>query len=77
MTQIILTKPHNHAGVMHDIDTELDVFPGDAEWLVWTGVARFKQGVQRRSFKEFPPASEASPASGEPEADVPAMPAAS
>jgi hypothetical protein len=77
MTQIILTKPHTHAGILHDIGTELDVLLHDAEYLVSAGVARFKQGVQRRSFKEFPPASEASPASGEPDADVPATPAAS
>jgi hypothetical protein len=68
MTQIILDQPHTHAGVLYAIGDEIDVLLHDAEYLVAAGVARFKQGLQRRAPKNDPPESEASAAAGEPAA---------
>ncbi|WEN13699.1 hypothetical protein PY254_10620 [Rhodanobacter sp. AS-Z3] len=68
MTQIILDQPHTHAGQPYEKGAELDVPQHDAEYLVTAGVARFKQGLQRRAPKNDPPESEASAVAGEPAA---------
>src|SRR5690554_1283689 len=38
--QIILLKPHTHAGSVHPVDAELDLDAITAQWLIAQGVAR-------------------------------------
>ena len=42
---VILLKPHTHAGKWHDADARISVSAADAQWLIDNNVARAAQEV--------------------------------
>lgn len=64
MPNVILDKPHTHAGVLHAISDELKVLEHEAEWLIERGIAYLKGNLKgyRQSATVAPPLAADAPA---------------
>jgi hypothetical protein len=56
MSLITLIKAHTHAGELHAVGKEIEVFAHDAEWLVERGIAKLRGASSKSAAAAQAPA---------------------